>query len=109
VNETVERYRKAIAILERVPPLPPFDEHRLATIHARLAVLATRPGSGVLASDGQFHSDRAMSSLRKARDGGYKPPVLYGEREFESLHARPDFQRLIMDPAMPQNPFAPLP
>ena len=71
--EAAEAYRKALAILERLPLLPLYDQFNVAVIHAGLAGLAPMPGSGLSAAEGRAEADRAMTWIRKAVDGGYRP------------------------------------
>jgi hypothetical protein len=66
------------------------------------------PGSGLSASDGRAEADRAMTALRKAIDLGFRvsPAVLRNVAVWNALRSRRDFQELIMDPSMPEDPFA---
>ena len=81
--EAAEAYRKALAILERIPMLPPYDQFNVATIHVGLAGIAARPGSGLSAAEGRAEADRAMTWLRKAVDGGFRPPGRRGPRRVQ--------------------------
>ena len=75
--------------------------------HAGLAGLAARPGSAVSAEQGQAESDRAMSWVRRALALGYRNPDAYRtETALDAIRDRPDFRRLMMDLAMPADPFA---
>ena len=89
------------------PCCPLYDHFNVAVIHARLAGLAPRPGSGLSAAEGRAEADRAMTWLRKAVDGGFRPPRGEpGHEPFDPLRSRPDFQLLLMDLAFPAEPFA---
>jgi len=105
--EAADAYRKALAILERLPLLPSYDHFNVGTMHAGLAGLAPRPGSGLSAAEGRDEADRAMTWLRKAVDVGYRPPAqMLAEPVLDSLRSRPDFQLLLMDLTFPADPFA---
>ncbi len=105
--EAVEAFRKALTILERLPRLPPLDHFNVAMIRAGLAEVAPKPGSGLSAAEGRAEADQAMTWLRKAVDGGFRPlAAIRSEDVFNALRSRPDFQLLLMDLAFPQDPFA---
>jgi serine/threonine-protein kinase len=105
--EAAESYRKALAILERIPALPVYDQFNVGDIHAKLAEIATSPGSGLSAAFGQAEADRAVTWLRKAVNGGYRPsPRVWAAPGIKSLHSHPEFQLLRMDMAFPKDPFA---
>jgi hypothetical protein len=79
----------------------------LAGCHAGLSALAGRPASGVQAEEGPTESDRAMKWLRQAVAVGYRNPAAYlTETALDPLRNRPDFQLLMMDLALPAEPFA---
>jgi tetratricopeptide (TPR) repeat protein/tRNA A-37 threonylcarbamoyl transferase component Bud32 len=107
VTEVVETYRKALAILERLPVLPPLDHFNIASLHAGLAGVATRPGSGLSAAEQRAEADLAMTWIRKAVDGGYRPIAqMRVASVLDSLRSRPDYQLLLMDLTFPSEPFA---
>jgi hypothetical protein len=96
--------RKALAILERIPTLPLYDQFNVAAAHVGLAGLAAVPGSGLSAAEGQVEADRAMTWLRTAVDGGYRPAIsALSSPEFNPLRSRADFQ----DMTFPKDPFTP--
>ena len=77
-----------------------------ACAHAALAGLAGRNGSGVAAAVAVTEADAAMASLRKAVTMGYRSPARFGtEDTLEPLRGRDDFRLLMMDMAMPAEPF----
>ena len=79
----------------------------IACCHAGLAGLAGRPGSGVSNEDGAQWAEKAMTGLRQAVAMGYRDlEVFRTESALDVLHNRPDFQALMMDLAMPSEPFA---
>ena len=76
-------------------------------MHARLAGLATKPGSGMVAAEGGSEAERAMHWLRQAVAAGYRNLALMRkDDDLDPLRSRPDFQMLMMDLDMPRDPFA---
>jgi tetratricopeptide (TPR) repeat protein len=105
--EAAEAYRKALAILERIPTLPVYDQFNVCNIHAKLAELAVTPGSGLSPAEGPAEADRAVSWLRKAVDGGLRPSLqAWDAPNLKSLRAHPGFRLLRMDLDIPNDPFA---
>jgi hypothetical protein len=52
-------------------------------------------------------ADRAMEALRRAVAQGYTfPAIITRDIDLDPLRPRPDFQLLMMDLAMPADPFA---
>ena len=79
----------------------------LACCHASLAGLAGRPGSGVSATEGPAHTEKAMFGLRQAVALDYRNFDDYlTESALDPLRTRPDFQVLLMDLVFPSNLFA---
>ena len=75
--------------------------------HAGLSGLAARPGSGVSAEESPAESDRAMSWVRRAIAIGYRNPDAYRTEDgLAPLRSRDDFKLLMMDLALPADPFA---
>ena len=100
--------RRAMALWEGLPSREGEEWFETAGAHAALAVLAGRAGSGVSAAEALSEADAAMALLRKAIDMGYRIVNAYRtEDAFEPLRGRDDFRLLMMDLAMPAEPFAP--
>jgi eukaryotic-like serine/threonine-protein kinase len=98
--------RQSVAILERLPTLRPSDRYNLACGHADLAGIATMPGSGMTAAEGQAEAERAMQWLHRAVAAGYRNVALMQrDHDIDALRSRPDFQLLMMDLAFPDDPF----
>ena len=69
-----------------------------------LALAVKEAGPAPWASD---LAARAVAQFRMALDGGYQNRALIArDRDLDSLRSRPDFQLLVMDLAMPADPFA---
>jgi serine/threonine-protein kinase len=78
-----------------------------ACCHAALAGLAARAGSGMSAHEASSEADAAMNLLLRAVGMGYRNPDIYRtESALDSLRDRPDFRLMMMDLAMPADPFA---
>jgi hypothetical protein len=100
-------WRRAIALFGGLEPPEGDQAFFRSCCHAGLAGLAGRPGSGVSAGEGQAESDRAMSWVRRAVALGYRNPDAYRtETALDPIRDRPDFRLLMMDLAMPAEPFA---
>ncbi len=107
-DEAVEAYRKALAMWEKISSPTRFDHYNAACAHARLAGIAVLPGSSFSAKEGVAEADRAMTSLREAVGLGFRDlAVMRTDSDLDPLRSRPDFQLLLMDVAMPAEPFAP--
>jgi len=105
-SEAAASFRRAIAILKRLPTSTPGDLYDLACNQALFAGAAVEPGSRVSAAEGQAEADRAMETLRRAVAHGFRRPIMGTDTDLDPLRARPDFQLLMMDLAMPADPFS---
>jgi hypothetical protein len=74
--------------------------------HALLAGLAALGTSDLSPADGQDEADRATAVLRPLVVEGYRNPKVSTEPDFDLIRRRPDFRLLMMDLAMPADPFA---
>ena len=107
LTKAIDAFRDAGAILEGLTALTPEVRYNLACVHARLAGLATMPGSGLSAAEGQAEADRAMTWLREAVASGYRNIALMrNDSDLDPLRSRPDFRLLEMDLAMPADALA---
>jgi hypothetical protein len=78
-----------------------------AGCHAGLSATAGVPRSGVSPHEAQAEAQRAMTALGRALADGYRDiDNLRTEAALDPLRARRDFQLLMMDVAMPDEPFA---
>jgi hypothetical protein len=99
--------RRALALWDGLPSRTGRQCFGTACCHAALAGLAGRPGSGVSAAKAVTEADAAMASLRRAVAMGYRSPdALRTEDALDPLRGRDDFRWLMMDLAMPADPFA---
>jgi hypothetical protein len=105
--EAATSINQSVAILERLPTREPIDRYNLACGHAQLAGLAAVPGSGMTAAEGRAEAERAMQWLHRAVAAGYRNVALMQrDLDLDPLRSRDDFQILMMDLAMPDDPFA---
>jgi serine/threonine-protein kinase len=108
LGEARAAYRQGIALLDGLTTRTPEDEYNLACYHSRIAELAGRAGSGVLAHERQIESDRAMARLQQAVSAGFHVlPLISTDHDLDAIRGRPDFQLLMMDLAFPRYPFTP--
>lgn len=100
--------RRALTLSETAMNRDGYTLFEVACMHATLASLAGRSGSGVSTSEGPGAADRAMELLRAALTLGRRAPGPFRtERALDSLRNRDDFRRLLLDLAFPDDPFAP--
>jgi tetratricopeptide (TPR) repeat protein len=99
--------RLALALFEGLPMRPVQSEYELACCHGALAGLAAAAGSGLSPGDGPIEAERAIAQLRRAVAAGYgNLAELRTETALDPLRSRPDFRLLMLDLAMPADPFA---
>ena len=78
----------------------------MACCHAALAGLAGRARSGVSAAEGEEEARASIEWLRRAVAMGYRNgSELRVESALDPLRSRDDFRLLMMDLAMPFDPF----
>jgi eukaryotic-like serine/threonine-protein kinase len=100
-------WRRADALLEGAGALSPEVAFLHACCHASLSWAAGRPGSGVSTGEAEAEAAMALALLRRTAETGYRDPASYrNETALDPLRGRPDFRLLMMDLAMPNEPFA---
>jgi len=100
-------WRRAVALYNSAPALDGAYVFCHAGCHAALSSLSGLPGTGVSAGERDALADRAMALLKKAVGMGCRSFISYREEPaFDPLRGRPDFRLLLMDLAMPADPFA---
>jgi tetratricopeptide (TPR) repeat protein len=106
--EAVKEYRQAIGVLEGLEDNKLIlDHYHLACHHARLAELAGAADSGLSAAEGPAEQDRALECLRAAVAAGFRDLArIRADSDLDALRCRADFQLLMLDLAMPDDPFA---
>ena len=106
--EAVSAFREAIAILEGLaePDIRRSSTTSPATSRCSPAS-PPRPALGLTAADGRAEADKAMESLRRAVAAGWsRPDHMRADTDLDPIRSRPDFQMLVLDLAMPDEPFA---
>ena len=104
--EAVASLRQGIKLGEPLASGPTryFD---LACFQARLAGAASSPASGLSAEQARAEADRAMLMLRRALASGYRNiKNMKTNKDLDPIRSRPEFQLIMMDLAIPANPFA---
>jgi serine/threonine protein kinase/tetratricopeptide (TPR) repeat protein len=91
-------FRRALAIMERLPTLKPSDRYNLACYYARLAGVTAEAGSGLSNDEAKAAADKAMDTLRRAfADGFYNVRLLRSDSDLDSLRNRQDFKTLMAE------------
>jgi hypothetical protein len=95
--------RRALVYFQGLPPRSVWELFETACCHAALAGLA---GSSVSRGQGPAEGDQAMDLLRRAVGMGYcNRDAFRTEAALGPLRNREDFKLLMMDLAMPAEPF----
>jgi serine/threonine-protein kinase len=106
-DEAWTALERARTTLEALPRLGPSERIVLSAALSQAAPLADRDHQRGGSAAGRHLGDRAMAQLREAIEAGYRNRrALETEPAFDPLRPRPDFQLLMMDLAMPGDPFA---
>jgi eukaryotic-like serine/threonine-protein kinase len=106
-SEAVASCRESLAILERRPRVDGHHFYALAFSRSLHDGMATEPGSGLTTAEARAEADRALDDLRQAVAHGYCETFwMRIGNNLDPLRSRPDFQLLMMNLAMPVDPFA---
>jgi hypothetical protein len=107
VAEAVATWRRAVATGDSLRSDYNETLYYLACCHALLGGVAGAPGSGLPAREGPVELDKAMDTLRRAVAAGYSFfDWMRRDPDLDPLRSRPAFQMLMMDLAMPADPFS---
>src|SRR5262245_14833405 len=106
--DAVASWRRAIASDERTRSSDGETLYVLAGCHARLGGIAGTVGSGLSDAEGADALDRAMAVLGRAVAAGFRNVTwMKHDPDLDPIHARPDFQALMLDLEFPSDPFSP--
>jgi len=98
--------RRSLKLYEGLADRPAVSLYNLACYHALLAGLGAKAGSGVPPAEVRAEAEQAMRSLCEAVAAGWRDVAhMRSDTDLEALRQRPDFQLLMMDLAMPVDPF----
>ena len=87
--------------------MSPIDHYNLASYRASLAGLTSHADSTISIEEGGSQAEQAMQGLRQAVAAGYHNlGELRTDTNLDSLRSHADFRLLLMDVAMPADPFA---
>jgi eukaryotic-like serine/threonine-protein kinase len=99
--------QQALELLDGLASRSGEEWYETACCHAARVGLAGEPGSELSAGSGPAEADRAMEQLRRAIGMGYRNLGSFRtEAALGPLRDRPDFRLLMMDLAIPADPFA---
>jgi serine/threonine-protein kinase len=99
--------RRALGLYDALATRSREEWYETACCHAATASLAGTAGSGVSASLAAGEADAAIALLKKAVTLGYRlTDAIRTEPALESLRDRPEFRLLMLDLAMPAEPFS---
>ena len=107
VAEAVADFRFSADLLGRMANPSDGDLYSLTCTLSLLSDVADRSGSGLSAAEGRVEANAAMVALRRAVDAGWRD--VSGARndpDLDAIRSRPDFRLLMMDLAMPADPFS---
>jgi serine/threonine-protein kinase len=106
--EAVAYYRRSIDILERLKKPQSADLYDAACCHSLISGAAKQVRSGLTADQGLAEAETAVAGIRRACEAGYSNFywILHRDSDLKPIRSRPDFQALVMDLAMPAEPFA---
>jgi serine/threonine protein kinase len=97
-SEAVASFRRAIALVERLPTLSVRNHYNLGRYQALLAGLATESGSGLTAEEGVAAAERSMAALRQAVAAGYgNVAQLRTDASLDTLRPREEFRKLLRE------------
>jgi hypothetical protein len=100
--EAAADLRGAVALLEGLTSPSVGDLYSLASSLSVLSCFGANAGS-----DGRPTADAAMATLRRAVAAGWRDSArLTADPNLAPIRSRPDFQLLVMDLAMPADPFS---
>jgi tetratricopeptide (TPR) repeat protein/tRNA A-37 threonylcarbamoyl transferase component Bud32 len=103
-------YEHALVKHDQLRNKTDVDQFNIACLHARITVLVSAEPDGSTPARREEvarHLDHAMDALFAAVEGGYREWSKFAaDPDLDPLRARPDFQRLLMDLAFPDDPFA---
>ncbi len=100
-------FRRAMGLYDALPSRTGEQWFRSAWAHAALAGLVGATGSGLSSAEAASEADAAMALLHKAVAMGYRGHFIYRyDDALDPLRHRADFRLLLMDLAMPAEPFA---
>ena len=107
-DEAFQTLELARELYERLPD-DPINLYNLACVDSQLvALMRSGPPGEAEPARGDAYADRAIAALRRAVAAGYHGvDSLRIDPDLAPLRSRDDFQRILLDAAFPDDPFAP--
>jgi tetratricopeptide (TPR) repeat protein len=103
-TEADRLFERGVAVASKSPPA----EWEWTMLWGEAAEFLGKPGPVPILFEVKAEPDRAMDRLRRMASSGFlRLEVLRTSPDLAPLRGRPDFQLLVMDLAMPADPFAP--
>src|SRR5262249_33486674 len=98
---------RAASIFKDLPSMKSTTRVIEAGCHAGLSAIAGVPGSGGSLHEAKAEAERAMAAPRRGGGDGYRDAdAILNEAALDPLRDREDFRLLMLDLAMPADPFA---
>jgi tetratricopeptide (TPR) repeat protein len=98
--------RAANAIWERLTLSTNESSYALAGNHALIAAASASLGSGVSQAEAETEAKKAVECLKKPLAAGYRSiAVVRADADFRALGGRDDFESMLLDVAVPRDPF----
>jgi serine/threonine-protein kinase len=106
--DAIAHYRRSIAMLESLKKPLALDLYDIACCHSLISGAAQQAESGMSSDQASAAAERAVAGVRQACAAGYRNYAWIRKRDtdLKPIRSRADFQALIMDLAMPADPFA---
>ncbi|AMV41022.1 tetratricopeptide repeat protein [Planctomyces sp. SH-PL62] len=106
-SEAADAFRKAVEVLKGLPAMESSDLYNVACFFSLLSATPAAPGSSGADGEGRAQADQAMEALRRAVAAGFRDlPHMQADSDLDPLRGRDDFKLLMMDLAIPADPFA---
>jgi serine/threonine-protein kinase len=99
--------RRALGLYDSLPSRSAWQWFETACCHAALSATAGRDGTGVSAAEAEDEAAKAIATLKQAAGMGHRNAHAWrSESALDPLRLRDEFRLLMMDLAMPADPFA---
>jgi eukaryotic-like serine/threonine-protein kinase len=105
--DAVRDFRQSITILRELTEPTAGDYYNMARAQSLISGAAAEAGSGLSAAEVRAATEAAMTTLHRAIAAGWQDfGLMRVDTELDPIRDRDDFRLLLMDLAMPVDPFA---